>query len=175
MYDPLHVYKHEADRVYRIRLITKFHRGDKESDKATSYSTWTWSVHQGLTLDCLWSMCHWDYTVITWYTSSWCVQRSPHIAAETNTSLMINICLLKTGEASKTKNKTTLCPDWETVKTSACCSPSLKGTGLHRGLTIRNWCLYCSCTETKGRPRNIINTLHCAKWRRGQKGGFVTL
>lgn len=28
-----------------------------------------------------------DNTVITWYTSSWCAQRSPHIAVKTNTIL----------------------------------------------------------------------------------------
>lgn len=33
------------------------------------------------------SACHWGHTVITWCTSSWCVQRSPHIAAEQKTAL----------------------------------------------------------------------------------------
>lgn len=87
-------------------------------------------------------MCHWDSTIITWYTSSWCAQRSPHIAAETNTTLITKqICWITTGES------------WSRLAERKD-SPLLKGIWLRRGLTFRNWCLCCSCTETEGRSRD---------------------
>lgn len=111
------------------------------------------------------SMSHWAYTVITWYTSSWCVQRSPHIAVETetNTTLMINICLIKTGEQeiNEWMNKWEIDCKNKLGCVQASCSPLLKGIWLHQGLMFHNWCQYYSCTETKHRPGSIINTLHC--------------
>lgn len=101
-----------------------------------------------------------DYTVLTWCTSSWCAQRSPRIAAETNTTSLSNIRFIKNNKRSLNKSRYARLQKMNMLGwIHVGYAPLIKWIWLHRGLTFHNWCRYYNCTEMKDRQRTIINTL----------------
>lgn len=113
-----------------------------------------------------------DCTVITWYTSSLCAQRSPRIAVEDKTQLQWS-----TSVSSK-KNKTAVETGGNVEDIPSGYAPSLKGIWPHRGLKSHNWCRDCNCTEKKRQTKDkTIKTLQQQTLEKekalGQKTGHL--